>query len=155
MRNGGKLEPLTQVLFAQFVLAHPGNDARDQHVRLDSMTTDDGDRNALALFKDGCEQIAGLDGLTAATAGLVKCKFQHELCRRCHAQVANRRLPERVEVALERVHDLVRIQVEFGHDLRERVPLDLRKCQEDVLVCHLSVVSTPRFLDGAVDHPLC
>ena len=48
-----KLESLTQVLLAKFVLSHTGNDARDQYVRLDAMTTDDGDRNPLALFKDG------------------------------------------------------------------------------------------------------
>ena len=85
----------------------------------------------------------------------MKCKFQHELCRWCHAKVPNRSLAERVEVALERVHDLVRVQVELGHDLRERVPLDLCERKEDVLVCYLRVVSAPGFLDSAVDDPLC
>src|SRR4029434_92344 len=107
------------------------------------MTTNDGDGNPLALFENGREQIAGLDGLTAGAAGLMKCKFQHELCRRCYTEVAHRGLAKRVEVALERMHDLVRVQVELGHDLREGVPLDLCECQEDVLIGHLRVVAAP------------
>ena len=64
-------------------------------------------------------------------------------------------LAERVEVSLERLHDVLRIQVEFRHDLRERVPLNLRERQEDVLVGDLGVVPAPGFLDSAVHDPLC
>ena len=138
-----QLESLAQMLLTNLVLSHARSDTRHKHFRLDSMTTNDGDGNALALFENGREQIARLDGLPAAAAGLMKCKFQHELCRWCHAKVANRGLAERVEVALERVHDLVRVQVELGHDLREGVPLDLCERQEDVLIRHLRVVAAP------------
>ena len=41
---------------------------------------------------------------------------------------------ERLEVLLERLQDLMRIQVEVAHDLPEHVPLDLRERQADVLV---------------------
>jgi hypothetical protein len=49
----------------------------------------------------------------------------------------------------------MRIQVEFRHDLRERVPFDLSERKEDVLVCHLRMVPAPGFLNRAVDNPLC
>ena len=47
-----QLEPLAQTLLAQFVVPHPGGDARHEHLRLDAMTADDGNRNALALLED-------------------------------------------------------------------------------------------------------
>ena len=59
-----------------------------------------------------------------------------------------------VEMLFELVEDLVGIQPELAHDLREGVPLDLRERQEDVLVGQLDVVPAPRFLDGAVHDPL-
>ena len=126
-----------------------------EHFRLDSMTTDDGDRNALALLENGGEEVARLDRLTSGAARLMERKLEHQLGRRCHAQVADGCRAEQVEVALERLHDLVRIQVEVAHDLRERVPLNLRERQEDVLVGDLGVVPAPGFLDSAVYDALC
>ena len=119
------------------------------------MTSNDRDRNALALLENGGEEVPRLDRLTAGAARLMKCKFQHELCRRCHAQVADGCLPQRVEVALERVNNLVRIQVEFRHDLREGVPLNLGERQEDVLVGDLGMVPAPGLLNSAVHDALC
>ena len=59
-----------------------------------------------------------------------------------------------VEVLFERLQDLVRVQLEVAHHLREGVPLDLRERQEDVLVGQHRVVAAPRFLDGAVHDAL-
>ncbi len=52
------------------------------------------------------------------------------------------------------MHDLVRIQVELGHDLREGVPLDLREGQEQVFIGQQRVFPPTCLLDRAVDDSL-
>ena len=109
---------------------------------------------ALALLEDRRKQVGRLDRLAAGAAGLMERKLEHELRRRRHAQLAAGERRQHVEVLLERLQNFVRIQLEVAHDLRERVPLDLREREEDVLVGQQRVVAAPRFLDRAVDDPL-
>jgi hypothetical protein len=55
---------------------------------------------------------------------------------------------------LERLEDLVRIQFEVAHDLRKRVPLDLREREKNVFIRQQCVITSPRFLDGAIHDAL-
>jgi hypothetical protein len=57
-------------------------------------------------------------------------------------------------VLLERLQDLVRVQVEIAHHLREHVPFDLSEGQENVLVGQQGVLTAPGFLDRPVNDPL-
>jgi hypothetical protein len=59
-----------------------------------------------------------------------------------------------VQVILERLDDLVRVQTEVAHDLGEGVPLQLSEREEQVLARHLTVLSAPGFVDRAVHDPL-
>jgi hypothetical protein len=59
-----------------------------------------------------------------------------------------------VQVILERLNDLVRIQTEVAHDLGEGVPLELSEGEEQVLARHLTVLSAAGFIDRAVHDPL-
>ena len=149
-----QLEALAQPLLAQFVVAHPGGDARHEHLGLDAVAANDGNRNALALLEDRREQVGRLDRLAAGAARLVERQLEHQLGRRRDAQLAAREGRQHVQVLLERLQNLVRIQLEIAHDLGERVPLDLREREEDVLVGQQRVIAAPRFLDGAVHDPL-
>ena len=58
------------------------------------------------------------------------------------------------QVLLERLQDLVRVQVEIAHHLREHVPLDLGERQEYVLVGQQRVLAAPGFLDRPVHDAL-
>ncbi len=90
-----------------------------------------------------------------AAARVVERELEQQLGGRRHAQVAIRRTPAcTLQVLLERLQDLVRVQVEVAHHLREHVPLDLRERQEDVLVRQQRVLAAPGFLDRAVDDAL-
>ena len=149
-----QLEALPQPLLAQLVVAHPGGDSRDEHLRLDAVTADDRDRNALAFLEDGREQVRRLDRLAAGAARLMERQLEHELGRRRDAQLAVGEGRQHLQMLLEPLQNLVRIQLEIAHDLRERVPLDLREREEDVFVGEQRVIAAPRFLNRAVDDPL-
>jgi hypothetical protein len=58
-------------------------------------------------------------------------------------------------VFLERLQNLVGIELQIPHHLRERVPLHLREREEDVFIRQQCVVAAPRFLDRTVHHALC
>ena len=77
-----------------------------------------------------------------------------QLGRRRDAQLAPGERRQHLQVLFERLQDLVRIQLEVAHDLREHVPLDLGEREEDVFVGEQRVLAAPRFLDRAVDDPL-
>jgi hypothetical protein len=57
-------------------------------------------------------------------------------------------------VLLQRLQDLVGVQFQVPHHLREGVPLHLREREEDVLVGQQRVVAAPRLLDRAVHDSL-
>ena len=52
-----QLEPLLETLVADFDVAHPVGDARDQQVRLDALTAQHRDRHSLRLLEDGGEEV--------------------------------------------------------------------------------------------------
>src|SRR5678815_1083477 len=84
----------------------------------------------------------------------MKRELEHELRGRRDSQVAPTHTTAAVEMLFELVKDLVGIQSQLGHYLSEGVPLNLRECQEDVLVRQLDVIAAPRFLNGAVHDAL-
>ena len=52
---------------------------------------------------------------------------------------------------LERLQDLVRVELEVPHDLPEHVPFDLGERQTDVLVGQQRMIAPTRFIERAVD----
>ena len=52
-----QLEPFLEPLLAQFVIAHPGVQAGDERLRLDTVTADDRDGDPLRFLEDRREQI--------------------------------------------------------------------------------------------------
>jgi hypothetical protein len=52
------------------------------------------------------------------------------------------------------LQDLVRVQRQVAHDLRERVPLDLGEREEDVLIGQQRVIAAAGLFDRAIDDPL-
>jgi hypothetical protein len=46
------------------------------------------------------------------------------------------------------------IQLEVAHDLRERVPLDLRKREKNMFIGQQRVIAAPGFLHGSIDYSL-
>ena len=78
-------------------------------------------------------------------------QLEQQLRRRRHAKIAAWNAWQHPQVFLERLQDLVRIQLEVAHDLAEHVPFHLRKCQADVLVGQQGVVAASRFIECAID----
>ena len=154
LEEGRQLETLPQPLFAKFVVAHPRGDSRDQHLGFNAMVPDERHRDALALLENGREQVGRFDRLTPRPARLVKRQLEHELRRRRDAQLAVGKGRQHLQMLLEALQNLVRIQLEITHDLGERVPFDLREREEDVLIGEQGVITAPRFLNRAVNHPL-
>jgi hypothetical protein len=56
---------------------------------------------------------------------------------------------------LERLRDLVRVQLQIAHQLPEGIPFHLREREADVLIRHQGVIVATRFLEGASDHAVC
>ena len=112
-------------------------------------------RPALALFENRREQIGGLDDLAAGAARLVKRQLEDQLRRGRDAQLAAGKRRQHVQVLFERLQNLVRVQLQVAHHLRERVPLHLREREEDVFVGQQRVVAAPGFLNRAVHDALC
>ena len=61
---------------------------------------------------------------------------------------------QQVQMFLEGLEDLVRVQLQIAHDLAEHVPLYLGKCQTEMLVGELHVVPATRLVQSATDHAL-
>ena len=59
-----------------------------------------------------------------------------------------------MQLLLERLQDLVGIQIEIAHYLRERIPLHLRERKEDVFVGQERMIATPGFLHRAIHYAL-
>jgi hypothetical protein len=59
-----------------------------------------------------------------------------------------------VQLLLERLQDLVGVQIEIAHYLRERIPLHLRERQENVFVGQQRVITSPGFLHRAIHYAL-
>ena len=57
----------------------------------------------------------------------MKCELEDQLGRRRHSELASREGGEHLEVLLERLQNLVRVQLQIAHDLREGVPFHLRE----------------------------
>jgi hypothetical protein len=55
---------------------------------------------------------------------------------------------------VEGLQNLVRVQLELAYDLPEHVPLDLRKCQENVLGGKECVLPSARLVECPVDEAL-
>ena len=129
--------------------------AGHEQLRLDAVPPDDRDRDALALLEDGGEEVHRLDrpGGRARLAwwnASLKSSFVAGATRMSRSD-EGRHHPQ---VLLQRLEDLVRVEVEVPHHLREHVPFDLRERQEDVLVGQQRVLAAPRFFDRAVDDAL-
>src|SRR5919107_750351 len=112
------------------------------------MTADDGNGYPLALLENRREQIGGLDRLSAGAARLMERELEHELGCRGNAQLASRERRQHLEMLLQALQDLVRVQLEIAHHLRERVPLDLREREKNMFVGKQGVIAAARFLDG-------
>ena len=112
-----QLETFAQALLAKLVVPHPGGDSRHEHLRLDAMTADDGNRDPLALLEDRRKQVGRLDRLAARPAGLVERELEYQLGGGRHAQLAAREGGQHLKVLLERLQYFVRIQLEVAHDL--------------------------------------
>ena len=152
-----QLEPLAELLLAQLVIAHAGGDARHQRVGLDAVPADDGHRHRRRprlSSKSATNRSDDSISLTAGAAGVVERELQHVLGRGGDARLAAVAAGRPCEVILERLDDLVRVQAEVAHDLREGVPLQLGERQEQVLARHLAVFAAPGFVDRPVDDPL-
>ena len=149
-----QLETFAQALLAKLVVPHPCGDSRHEHLRLDAMTADDGNRDPLALLEDRRKQVGRFDRLAARPAGLVERELEHQLRGGRHAQLAAREGRQHLEVLLERLQNLVRVQLEVAHDLGERVPLDLRERQENMFVREERVIPSTGLFDSAVHHSL-
>src|SRR4051812_48272478 len=81
-------------------------------------------------------------------------ELEHQLRRRRNAEFPARKRGQDLKVLLQRLKDLVRIELEIAHHLGERVPLDLREREKYVFVGQQRVITPPRFLDGAVNDAL-
>ena len=55
---------------------------------------------------------------------------------------------------LERLQDLVRVQLDVPHHLAEHVPFDLGEGQADMLVGQQCMLAAPGLIQRAVDDPL-
>ena len=58
------------------------------------------------------------------------------------------------QVLLQRLENLVRVQLEVAHDLAEHVPFDLRKRETDVLVRQQRVLATAGLVERAIHDAL-
>src|SRR5688572_16858199 len=85
----------------------------------------------------------------------MKGELEHELRCRCDTQLAVGERRQHLEVLFEPLQNLVRIELEVAHDLREGVPLNLREREKDVLIGEQRMIPATRFLNGAIDHTLC
>jgi hypothetical protein len=85
---------------------------------------------------------------------VVEGQLEDEFGRRGHAQVTAGRRRLDVEMFLETLQNLVRVQRQVTHHLREGVPLDLGECEENVLVGQQRVITAAGFFDRAIDDPL-
>ena len=81
-------------------------------------------------------------------------QLEHQLRRGRDAHVAAGEGRHHVQVLFKCLEDGVRIELEIAHHLREQIPFDLGKRQEDVLVPEDGMVAPARFLYRAVDNPL-
>jgi hypothetical protein len=84
----------------------------------------------------------------------VKRELEDQLGGWRDTQLAIRQRRQDVQMLLEGLQDLVGIQFEVAHHLRERVPLHLREREEDVFVGQEGMVPPTRFLDRPVHDPL-
>ena len=71
-----------------------------------------------------------------------------------HTELATSGCRHDLQLLLERLQDLVGVQIQVAHHLRERVPLHLRERQENMFVGQERVISSPGFLHGAIDYAL-
>ena len=150
-----QLEPLAKTLFTQLVVAHPGGDPGDQHFRLHAVAPDDGNGHTLAFLEDRRKEVRGFDGLSSGAAGLVKGQLEHEFRCRRDAQLPSAARGQHVELLFEGLEDLVRIELQVVHHLRERVPFHLREREEDVFVGQQRVIAPSCLLDRTIDYALC
>ena len=101
-----QLEPLAQPLFAQLVVTHPRGDARNEHIGLNAMVANDGNRDALALLEDRREEIGRFNRLPSSATRLVEGELEDKLGRRRHAELAPREGRQHVQVLFERLQNL-------------------------------------------------
>src|SRR5262249_14393544 len=99
---------------------------------------------------DGGEEIARFDRVTTGPAGVQQRQLEEELGRRRDAEPATGRGWQHTKMLLERLENLVRVQREVAQDLAEHVPLDLRKCETEVLIGQDPVFAAARFVQRAV-----
>jgi hypothetical protein len=118
------------------------------------VAADDGDGHALRLFEDRREQISCLDRVAARPAGVQQGELEQQLGRRGDAQIAAGGARQQPQVLLERLEDLVGVQVEVAHHLAEHVPLDLSEGEADMLVREQRVLAPPRFVESPIDDAL-
>ena len=149
-----QLEALLQPLLAKLMIAHPGREPGHERVRLDAVSADDRHRDPLRLFEDRGEQVGGLDRVAAGAARVEQRQFEEELRRRRHPEVTSGDARQQAEMFLERLQDLVRVQLDVPHHLPEHVPFDLGEGQADVLVGQERMLAAAGLIQRAVDDAL-
>ena len=92
--------------------------------------------------------------MAAQTAGVEKRQLEKQPRRRREPKVLTCDTRQQVQMFLEGLEDLVRVQAQIAHDLAEHVPLYLGKCQTEMLVGELHVVPATRLVQSATDHAL-
>ena len=96
-----------------------------------------------------------------AAARLVEGQLEDEFRGRRDTQLAASRCRQHLQVLLERLQNLVGVQLEIAHYLRERVPLHLREREENVFVGQQRVITSPWLLPSrdplraALTHQSC
>ena len=81
-------------------------------------------------------------------------QLEDEFSRWRYTELAASRCRHDVQLLLERLQDLVGVQIEITHHLRERIPLHLRERQEDVFIGQQRVITPPGFFHRAIHYAL-
>ena len=149
-----ELETLLESFLPQLVIAHPCGQPGDKRLRLDAVSPDDRDRDPLRLFEYRRKQIRGFNRVAAAAARVQQGQLEQQLRRGGNPKVASRHARQQPQVLLERLKDLVRVELEVTHDLTEHVPFDLREGQTDVLIRQQRVLAAARLLERAIHDTL-
>ena len=79
---------------------------------------------------------------------------EDQLRLRRHFRFAAGHASHAAQAVLDGAEDLVRIEIAVAHDLREEIPFDLRKRDEQMFVREKGVFAPARGFDGAVDDAL-
>ncbi len=81
-------------------------------------------------------------------------QLEDELGRRRDANIVCAAGRHALNVLLNCLQNCVRVQFDVTHDLREQVPFDLSKGEKEMLDAKGGMLTTSRFVNGAVDNPL-